>query len=292
MFSESKLAGPGYITLNVIRVLNIISLLLVAIGSWIMLVMTVKTSNFYLFDGVSHFITSVISIFLIVSELNVFQSYFARDWPLLSPEHGFVFLGSSMFALGFNILGNLNKPATSIQNLGLPLWRVVISGGILTSIMGFFNIVATLVFCDSKLGITGRQVRSDGAAIPSSSASGTKAFSLSSGSIRRPESPLPSYNVAEEQERRKSRFPFKLTRPKNFSISKPIMQDPEQSQTWESRSSPVAPEIQRPPTALHPAYNHGIAHNYPAPPPIPGSASSRYSVTSQVTHPFADRSRI
>lgn len=45
MFSESKLAGPGYITLNVIRVLNIISLLLVAIGSWIMLVMTVKTSN-------------------------------------------------------------------------------------------------------------------------------------------------------------------------------------------------------------------------------------------------------
>ncbi|CZR59694.1 uncharacterized protein PAC_09588 [Phialocephala subalpina] len=297
MFSESKLAGPGYITLNVIRVLNIISLLLVAIGSWIMLVMTVKTSSFYLFDGVSHFITSVISIFLIVSELNVFRSYFARDWPLLSSEHGFVFLGTSMFALGFNILGNLNKPATSIEKLGLPLWRVVIAGGILTSIMGFFNVVATFVFCDSKLGITGRQVRSDGAAIPSSSASGTgtKAFSLSSGSIRRSESPLPSYNVAEEQERRKSRFPQvfgRLARPKNFSISKPVLNDPEQFQKWESRSSPVAPEIQRPPTALHPAYNHGIAHDYPAPPPIPGSASSRYSVTSQVTHPFADGNRL
>lgn len=47
-----------------------------------------------------------------------------------------------MFALGFNILGNLNKPATSIEKLGLPLWRVVIAGGILTSIMGFFNVVA------------------------------------------------------------------------------------------------------------------------------------------------------
>lgn len=39
------LAGAGYITLNAIRVLNIISLLMVAVASWIMLVMTVKTSS-------------------------------------------------------------------------------------------------------------------------------------------------------------------------------------------------------------------------------------------------------
>jgi len=43
--SESKLAGPGYLVLNAIRVLNIISLLMVVIASWVMLVMTVKTSN-------------------------------------------------------------------------------------------------------------------------------------------------------------------------------------------------------------------------------------------------------
>jgi hypothetical protein len=44
--SESgKLAGPGYIILNVLRVANIISLLTVVVGSWIMLVRTVQTSN-------------------------------------------------------------------------------------------------------------------------------------------------------------------------------------------------------------------------------------------------------
>lgn len=43
--SDSKIRGPGYIILNVIRVLNIIVLLLVAIASWVMLVMTVKTSS-------------------------------------------------------------------------------------------------------------------------------------------------------------------------------------------------------------------------------------------------------
>jgi hypothetical protein len=42
---SKKLAGPGYIILNVLRVANIISLILVIVGSWIMLVRTVQTSN-------------------------------------------------------------------------------------------------------------------------------------------------------------------------------------------------------------------------------------------------------
>lgn len=47
-----------------------------------------------------------------------------------------------MIIIGFNVLGNLNKTATSVENLGLPLWRVVIAGGILSAIMGFVNIAA------------------------------------------------------------------------------------------------------------------------------------------------------
>jgi len=41
----SQLRGPGYVVLNVIRVLNIISLITVVIASWVMLVKTVMTSN-------------------------------------------------------------------------------------------------------------------------------------------------------------------------------------------------------------------------------------------------------
>jgi hypothetical protein len=156
---KPKMSGPGYIILNILRVLNIISLLTVVVGSWIMLVRTVQTSNvcfnslalpnfiliqlqFFFFDGVSHFITSTIGLFLIVSELTLFKLYFARNWPLLAEGSGFVFLGFGMLVLGFNILGNLNKTATSVDNLGLPLWRVVIAGGILSAVMGMFNIIA------------------------------------------------------------------------------------------------------------------------------------------------------
>ena len=271
--ADSEMRGSGYIILNIIRVLNIISLLTVAIASWVMLVMTVKTSNFFFFDGVSHFITSIIALFLIVSELTLFKAYFARYWPMLSVESGFVFLGLSMVVLGFNILGNLNKNATRVNTLGLPLWRIVIASGILSSLMGLFNIIATFVFCNSVQGITGRQVRSHGASIPKDSI--TKSFSLNSGPRRRPSTPkLPVY-APPTDERRKSRFGLKF--PIRMSgISRPVPNDPEQFQKWESRSSPVAPDVQRPPTALHPF--HASPPERPEYPP-----SSRYSETSVLT---------
>ncbi|KAA8571456.1 hypothetical protein EYC84_001456 [Monilinia fructicola] len=126
-----KQAGRGFLVLNVIRVFNIIALLDVVAASWIMLVMTVKTSNFFFFDGVSHFITSTIGIFLIVSELSLFKKYFEDYWPLLCPT------------------------------TGLPMWRVVISSGCLSAIMGGFNIVASLIF--STKDKTARQIRAHGA---------------------------------------------------------------------------------------------------------------------------------
>jgi hypothetical protein len=90
-------------------------------------------------------------LFLIVSELGLFKSYFERNWPLLSVDASLVFLGLSMIVLGFNILGNLNKVATSVENLGLSLWQVVIAGGILSSIMGFFNIIAVSLYFHSLM---------------------------------------------------------------------------------------------------------------------------------------------
>jgi hypothetical protein len=70
-------AGPGYIILNVMRVLNIIALALVVVASWVMLVKTFvvskvlflndsgsKSSNkiqFFFFDAVSHLVLSIIS---------------------------------------------------------------------------------------------------------------------------------------------------------------------------------------------------------------------------------------
>jgi hypothetical protein len=84
-------------------------------------------------------------VFLLVSECSIFKDYFARVWPMLSPAHGFNFLGCAMLVLGNNILGNLNKEATSQKSLGLPFWRLVIASGIVVFIFGFANIVAVRI---------------------------------------------------------------------------------------------------------------------------------------------------
>lgn len=47
-----------------------------------------------------------------------------------------------MVALGTNILGNLNKEATSQKSLGLAFWRIVIGSGIVVLVIGVFNLIA------------------------------------------------------------------------------------------------------------------------------------------------------
>jgi hypothetical protein len=60
----------------------------------------------------------------------------------LSPAHGFVTLGCAMMVLGLNMLGNMNKEATSQKTLSLPFWRLLVASGILAIVIGFFNVVA------------------------------------------------------------------------------------------------------------------------------------------------------
>jgi hypothetical protein len=77
---------------------------------------------------------------LIFTEIPLFRSYLARNWPLFSRDSGFVMLGVTMILLGNAILGNLNKEATSQESLGLAFWRVVIASGIVVIVMGFVNL--------------------------------------------------------------------------------------------------------------------------------------------------------
>lgn len=194
-FFKSSLAGPGYIILNAIRVINIITLISVIIASAVMLVKTFVVSKFFFFDGVSHVVTAFLGIFLIITETPLFRSYVAKNWPLLSPSSGFVTLGFMMIIVGVSILGNLNKQATSQESLGTHYWSIVIASGILSLILGVVNLFASYIFRSRKLGLTARMVRSHGAvaqqkALSSSASSSSRRRSFHLG---RHDS-LPIYN--------------------------------------------------------------------------------------------------
>ncbi|MCJ1244476.1 hypothetical protein MMC30_001674 [Trapelia coarctata] len=155
--------GRGYIILNAIRFVNLISLSLVLAASSIMIVKTFIVSKFFFFDAVSHVITGLLSIFLMTTEVGLFNGYFSKHWPLLSLKSGFVTLGIFMIVVGVSILGNLNKDATSQQSLGMSFWQIVICSGILTTIMGVANIVVSYIFRDTGMDVTARMIRKWGA---------------------------------------------------------------------------------------------------------------------------------
>lgn len=58
---KQPLAGPGYVILNVIRVMNIIALLAVIAACAVMLVKTFVVSKFFFFDAVTHVVVANIS---------------------------------------------------------------------------------------------------------------------------------------------------------------------------------------------------------------------------------------
>ncbi|KAI9873348.1 MAG: hypothetical protein M1830_000512 [Pleopsidium flavum] len=241
-FFNRSLAGPGFIVLNTIRVMNIIALLSVIAASWVMLVKTFIVSKFFFFDGASHVVTSITGIFLIISEFPIFRSYFIRNWPLLSPNSGFVTLGVAMIILGVSILGNLNKEATSQESLGLAFWRIVISSGIVVIVLGFINVIGSYVFRDIKTGVTARMVRSYGAVAPQkvdvyrSASSSRKSFHLGRSDT------LPSYHTSPKTETRQQQPRLPL------NISGPVNVDDGQFAKFAK-----SPEVSRPNLAHHPA---------------------------------------
>jgi hypothetical protein len=154
-------------------------------------------------------------VFLLASELSLFRGFFARNWPLLSPAHGFVTLALAMVVLGINMLGNLNKEVASQESLGLAFWRLVIASGILIFILGWMNLIASYVFRDRSKGITARQVRAHGAVaihktpMPQSAHSSPSAPELAQSYINNPITPTKSSNPFRimHSERRDSILP-------------------------------------------------------------------------------------
>ncbi|KAJ5907928.1 hypothetical protein N7495_000610 [Penicillium taxi] len=212
----ATLAGPGYLILNTVRVLNIIAFLDIIAACVVMLIKTHILNGYFFFQAVTHAVIAIISIFLIISELPIFRGYFNRNWPLFGEDAGFIALAGVMMILGVATLGNLNLAAMSQKDISLAFWRVVLSAGILGMVMSVGNVLATLVFTDRKSGVSARQVRAYGAAAPSevmSRASSHRSFQLG---VKRDDS-LPTYSpqpaLKRATKRFTNRFPLKISTP-------------------------------------------------------------------------------
>lgn len=260
--SSESLAGPGYIILNCIRGLNIIGLLAIMAASVVLLVRTTTHSSLFFFDALTNVVSLCSAIFLMFSEMNLFNAYYARVMPLLSPDHGFVALSLALFVLGVDLLAKLNHDSDTRQALGLPFWRVVIAAGILCFILGIINFVASYVFRDSKQGITARQVRAHGAVAAHMALKSSNTSSPSS--TRTPTTPLRTPVATDRSDFRRSlrlvAQPFQSTRERNDSTRHP---DP----ILPSYQASTSPNISKPhPVSVHEPEAEEEDEPYPASP--------------------------
>ncbi|KAJ5570417.1 uncharacterized protein N7459_009847 [Penicillium hispanicum] len=253
---RESLAGPGYVILNVIRILNIIVFLDTIAACVVMLVKINMLNGFFFFQAVTHAVVAILSICLIISELPILRGYFNRNWPLFGEEAGFITLAGVMMILGVSGLGNLNTEAMSQKSLSLAFWRIVISAGILAMVMSVINIVATFIFTNREAGVSARHVRAYGAVAPQKVVSRTSSRRSFQLSLKR-EDVLPTYSpqpaLKRASKRLTARFPLKISSPLN-----PINMNDAASSKYSRDST----EIKMPDPALHPANYSG--HRFPS----------------------------
>ncbi|KAK4102605.1 hypothetical protein N658DRAFT_495319 [Parathielavia hyrcaniae] len=293
MFSlrqNSKLLGVGHVLLNVLRALNLIGLAAVMMASMVMPILSGQTNHFYFFDMATHIAVFLFAAALFVSELPVpwrwLRRWFEGTWPVLGPNHSLAWLGVGMIFIGFQILGDLWKPAYVVETIGLEWWRAIVAASILSVTFGFFNIIASIIFrteTETGMVVTVRQIRHYGSLAVSKATKKSmdmeQARSLQSdySPEHRDNWPAQSWSKAEEAVGPSAavRRMTRILNPMNFrksriQISKPIPQDVDDvergysshSQGYSShghndRASPIIPDLQRPPTALHPAITGG-----------------------------------
>ncbi|EPS28929.1 hypothetical protein PDE_03875 [Penicillium oxalicum 114-2] len=257
---QDSLAGPGYVILNALRALNIITFLDIIASCVVMLVKINNYNGFFFFQAVTHAIMALISIGLIVTELPVFRRYINRSWPMFGEEAGFFALAVIMLILGVAVLGNLNTEAMTQKSLGLAFWRIIISAGILAMVVSLVNILATIIFTDRAQGVSARHVRQYGAVAPQKVLSRASSRSFQPGqNSKREDDSLPSYSPESFSKRftkrvSGGRFPVKISSPMNPTNNGKSLQVPSVNDAASSRYSRDSEGITIPDLAHHPAY--------------------------------------
>lgn len=152
----------SYIVLNVIRALNVLSILACEIATGSLLV---KTANFTItwfniFDLAAKAFIILFGIFLLITELpKVLRGWMNRHWPAFGNSSGFLTLAICLTFLGSIVLSYLTKEDADEKHLGGDFYRMCQAAGFMSVIMAPINLIATLVLLDRRRGLSARQVR-------------------------------------------------------------------------------------------------------------------------------------
>ncbi|KAI0445559.1 hypothetical protein F4803DRAFT_135439 [Xylaria telfairii] len=235
--NPSGFQGHAYIILQVIRFCNVAVLLAVMAASVLMLVFAKLPNGFQFFADVVHALVFFFAGLLIFTEIGLWgkgQAFVARAWPMLGPDRGFSGLGAIMILIGCHLLGGLNSGIYNSAGVPSQIPQVIIGAGIIALAFGFTNIIASLVFKNEH--VRAREVRQAGAT--TRDVDFKDGYSSRSNSTRKPQISGPMAMAGNGQF---SQAPTDYYPDDDKSVT-----------SYDTRHSPIMPQLSRPPTALHP----------------------------------------
>jgi hypothetical protein len=158
-------AGSGFsmVVLQVLRVFTLVGLTTVMVSCWVLAIKINMDKTYFVFDAASLVFMSGMALFLALSELPFGKKFFLHNWPAFSTQCGLGWLGLALIIIGCNTLGKLNNANTESKKIGMPWWQLVLASGILNIVFGCLNVIATFAFHDWSGGNNARVVRSNGA---------------------------------------------------------------------------------------------------------------------------------
>ncbi|KAI1388752.1 uncharacterized protein F4822DRAFT_429368 [Hypoxylon trugodes] len=260
--SQSGFQGSAFIILQVIRCCNIAVLLAIIFVSGVMMYFAKMPNGFQFFNDVSLAFVIGISGLLLWTELPIEfgKEMIGRNWPVISEARGFTWLGISMILMGSHHLGALSNDTYNNKDVPFQVWQAILGTGIISIAFGVTNIISSLIFSNKKDGVHAREVRNKGATTQDVIFH-EEYESYRSNSIRKEKPKTRSFFFGKGDAKPKISHPIAVHDIEHgHGDELPMVDD---------RSSPIIPDVKRPPTALHPAYNAG-------------SRSSRYSEASHL----------
>lgn len=151
-----------FIILNMIRGLNILTLLACELATGSLLV---KTSNpsvgwFNLFDAAEKALMMLFGMFLLYSEIpKLPRGWINRNWPLFGNSAGFSAFAACLYFMACDVLSYLTKAGVDKKHIGGDFYRMCQAAGLMTLVVASINLIATFTLQDKRRGLTARQVR-------------------------------------------------------------------------------------------------------------------------------------
>ncbi|KAK6499555.1 hypothetical protein TWF481_009922 [Arthrobotrys musiformis] len=152
---------PIFYFLNILRVVTLLSLACCAAGLLACVAIGLHDNQLSFFVTANILILWLMSLFLIIVEIGLFQSYWRKRWPCFGPQASLVTPGICQLAIAFQIFGALSGPMSK-PIVGARFNSFNLAAAVIATVIGSANILTSAAICRKYRDVPIKDIRQMG----------------------------------------------------------------------------------------------------------------------------------